>query len=317
MNNKIYDVIIIGAGPAGLTSAIYTTRKRMKTLVISKNIGGQTSITFSIENYPGFNNIDGYELMKNFEEQAKKFGAEIVFGDVYEINRENNTFVIRSNSHIYKSRTLILAFGKTPRDMKVPGEEDFKGKGVSYCATCDAPLFNNKVVAVVGGGNSALESSLLFAKMAKKVYLIHRRDEFRGDAILVERVMKEKKIEIILNSVPVEVGGTKFVNSFIIKNVKTEKTRELKLDGIFVEIGYEVKTDTVKDLVKLNKNNEIIVNVFCETSHPGIFAAGDVTDVPYKQIVIAAGEGAKAGMSAYNYLQKMNGKDVIIGDWKH
>jgi len=316
-NNNIYDTIIIGAGPAGLTAAIYTARKRVKTLVVSKNLGGQTAITFDIENYPGFEHIDGYKLMKSFESQAKSSGAEFAFGDVYEIRKEKDVFAIMSNSHIYKSRTLVLAFGKTPRDLKVRGEEEFKGKGVSYCATCDAPLFNNKTVAVVGGGNSALESALMLAKIAKKIYLIHRRDEFRGDAITIERVMKNDKIETKLNCIPVEIKGEKFVKSFITKNVKTNEQEELKLDGIFVEIGYEVKTEIVKGLVKLNQNNEIIANALCETSHPGIFAAGDVTNVPYKQIVIAAGEGAKAGMTAYNYLQKLDGKKIVIGDWKH
>lgn len=314
---KIYDVVIVGAGPAGLTAAIYTARKRMKTLVVSKNLGGQTAITFDIENYPGFENIDGNKLIKNFESQAKKSGAEIVFGDVSEIKKHDNNFSVKAGDKAYKARTLILAFGKTPRDMKIPGEAGFKGRGVSYCATCDAPLFKNKTVAIVGGGNSALESALLLAKIAERVYLIHRRDEFRGDEILAEKVRADKKIECLLSYIPVEVKGNKFVDAFVIKSVKNGRDMEIKVDGIFVEIGYEVKTSMVKNLVKLNKNNEIIVNELCETSQPGVFGAGDVTYIPYKQIVIAAGQGAKAGMSAYNYLQKLEGKGIVTGDWKH
>jgi len=255
--------------------------------------------------------------MKEFETQAKKFGSELIFGDVIEVKKDGNNFIVKTDSKEYNTRTLILAFGKTPRDMKIPGESDFKGKGVSYCATCDAPMFSNKTVAIVGGGNSALESAILLSKIAKKVYLIHRRDEFRGDEVLAERVKKNKKVECLLSYIPVEVRGDKFVKSFVIKNVKTDKNKEIKLDGIFVEVGYEVKTEMVKNLIKLNEKNEIIVNDLAETSQPGIFAAGDVTNVAYKQIVIAAGQGATAGMTAYNYLQKLEGKDIVIGDWKH
>ncbi|MEM7819737.1 MAG: thioredoxin-disulfide reductase [Candidatus Aenigmatarchaeota archaeon] len=311
----MYDVIIVGAGPAGLTAAIYTTRKKMKTLVISKNIGGQTAITNDIENYPGFDKINGYELMTKLENQAIKFGAEIKFGEVNKIEKKENIFLVKTENEIYECRSVILAFGKTPKSLEIPGESTYKGRGVSYCATCDAPLFDDKTVVVVGGGNSALEAALLLSKIAKKIYIIHRRDAFRGDELTIDNVKKNKKIELVLNSVPIEIKGDKFVRSLTIQDVNTKQKKELNVDGIFVEIGYEVKTDFLKDFVKLDDKGQIIVNEYCETSQPGVFAAGDVTNVPYKQIVISAGEGAKAGISAYNYIQKLEGKSVMIGDW--
>jgi len=311
----MYDVIIVGAGPAGLTSAIYTSRRKLKTLVLSKGLSDQVSETPHIENYPGFDKIEGYKLIQNFEKQVRDFGVEIIFEEVVKITPKKNSFVVKTVSKkSYESKVLILAFGKIPRTLNIPGEKEFTGKGVSYCATCDAPLYKNKTVAVIGGGNAALDAVLLLSKIAKKVYLIHRRDEFRGFEAEVEKVKKRKNIELVLSHIPVEFKGNKVIRSMIVESKKTNARKEVKLDGVFVEIGSEVKTDFVKDLVKLDKNGYIIVNSNCETSRPGVFAAGDVDNTPFKQIIVAAGEGAKAGLMSYNYLHGI--KAEIIIDWR-
>ncbi len=310
----MYDLIIIGAGAAGITAAIYSSRRALKTLVISKDIGGQAATTPYIENYPGVDLVGGVELMLKFKAQAEKFGAEFIFGEVASIKREADKFLVRTNDQVYDSRAIILAFGLTPLDLGVPGEEKFKGKGVVYCATCDAPLYKRKTVAVVGGGSSALDAALLLAKISNQVYLIHRRDQFRGEEILVERVKENPKIELVLNSVVKEIKGDRVVESVIVVDNKNN-SREIKVDGVFVEIGHVVKSDFVRDLVKLNERKEVIVNGRCETSEPGIFAAGDVADIDYKQIVISAGEGAKAALTAYRYLQEKSGKSYSNIDW--
>jgi len=310
---EMYDVIIIGAGPAGLTAAIYTSRRNLKTIVLTKDLGGQVIKTPYIENYPGFKKIEGFKLIKNMEEQVKDLGVEIKYEEVVKIIPKEKTFVVETRERKYESRTVILAFGKTPRSLNVPGEKEFSGKGISYCATCDAPLFRDKIVAVIGGGNSALDATLLLSSLAKKVYLVHRRDEFRAFESLVEEAKRKKNVEFVLSHVVEEFKGDDILRSMILKNVKTGERKEIKVDGVFIEIGSEVKTDFIKGLVKLDKNNHIIVNNNCETSRPGIFAAGDVTNTPFKQIVVAAGEGAKAGLNAYNYLHGI--KAEIIIDW--
>jgi thioredoxin-disulfide reductase len=309
----MYDVIIVGAGPAGLTAGIYTSRRNLKTLILSRDLGGQVTTTPYVENYPGFESIEGFKLMQLFEKQVKGFGVEIKYEEVIKIKPKKKTFIVETKKNKYESKTVILAFGKTPRNLNVPGEKEFSGKGISYCATCDGPLFKNKVVAVIGGGNSALDAAIMLSEIAKKVYLIHRRDEFRGFEYLVEEVKKKKNVELVLSHVAVEFKGDKVLRSMIIESVKTKERKELKVNGVFIEIGSEVKTDFVKDLVKLDKNNHIIINNNCETSHPGIFAAGDVTNTPFKQIVVAAGEGAKAGLNVYNYIHGI--KAEIIADW--
>jgi len=301
---KEYDVLIVGGGAAGLTAAIYTSRKKLSTAIISIDLGGQTLLTNHIENYPGVDKMPGAELMAKFQMQATGFGAEVIMGEVNEIKEEGKEFIAKlSNGEEYKGKAVIIASGKTARKLGIPGEDKFLGRGVSTCATCDANFFKGKVVAVIGGGNSALEAAELLAEFATKVYLVHRREEFRADEITVEKVKNMDKVEIITNHVPTEVIGEMFVKGLKIKDVNSDEERVLDVDGIFVEIGYELKTDWLKDLVKLNEIGEIVIDDRCRTSHPGIFAAGDVTTVPYKQTVISAGEGAKAGLEAYAYIK--------------
>jgi thioredoxin reductase (NADPH) len=313
---KMYDVIIVGAGAAGLTAAIYARRRLLKTLVISLDIGGQTLLTEQIENYPGYLGKSGSNLMKIFEEQARSFGAEILIGYVTRIEKLNDHFKVISNVGEFETKTVIVAGGSIPRKLNVPGEDKFLGRGVSTCVTCDATFAKNKVVAVVGGGNSALEGAEVLSKFANKVYLIHRRDAFRADESTVEKVKKLQNVELVLNSVVIEIRGEKKVESILVKNVKTEEIKEIKVDMVFVEIGREINIDYVKHLVKTDEFNQIIINKACETSCPGIFAAGDVTDIPYKQTVISAGLGAIAALSAYNYIAKKEGKATIRTDWK-
>jgi len=311
-----YDVIIIGAGPAGLSAAIYTTRRALKTLVLSMDIGGQMASTLDIENYPGFQLISGTDLSNRMMQQAKKSGAEIIVDqEVEELSKKGDIYIVKTKNKEYQAEAVILAFGKKPRELNVPGDEKYRGKGVSYCATCDGPLFKNRIVTVVGGGNSALDAALYLAKIAKKVYLIHRRDQFRGDEILVRQVEAKNNIELILNSVVTEILGEETVKKVKVKNVKTEKLREIETEGVFIEIGFVVAADFIKDLVKVDKINQVIIDIDCRTSDPGIFAAGDLNYTPYKQIVIAAGQGAVAALSAYDYIQKKKGKLPVRIDW--
>lgn len=315
MLKQIYDVIIVGAGPAGLTAALYSCRRTLKTLVLSKDLGGQAAISYDIENYPGIELTDGLTLMQKFAKQAQKFGAEIKYGGVLKVEKQKDYFSVQTNRQNFLGKTLILACGLMPKYLNIPGEKKFKGRGVSYCATCDGPLYKNKTVAIIGGGNSALDAAEFLAKIAKKVYLIHRRNQFRGEEIIIGRLKKNPEVEMILSSEIIEIKGEQMVKSIIIKNNGSKKIKELNIDGVFVEIGYEAKTDFVKDLVKLNKNGEIITDKDTNTSQKGIFACGDVTDCSYKQVVISAGEGAKAALQAYKYLYLQKGEN-ILPDWE-
>lgn len=300
----MYDVIMVGAGAAGLSAALYTTRRTLKTLVISKDLGGQTATTLNMENYPGVPAVEGSALMKTFAEQAKRFGAELVYDEIIRIDQPKTDFIVVTNSDkSYRTRSIILAFGKVPQRLNVPGEGKFTGKGIVYCATCDAPLFADKDVVVVGGGSAAADAALLLSRIAHKVYLVHRRDQFRAEDILVGRMSKEPKIKFIFDSAIKSIDGRDFVESVVVENLKTHKTTDLKVQGVFVEVGYRVEADFISKMIKLNDAGEIIIDRFNQTSVPGIFAAGDVTTVPFKQTIISAGEGAKAALSVYNYLQ--------------
>lgn len=306
-----YDVIIIGGGPAGLSAAIYSSRRGMKTLVATRDIGGQITKTSGIENYPGFEHVTGTELAMKFYTQAKKFGSEFIFDQIKSIDKqENGDFLVKTNRNSFIAESIILSFGKSPRELGVPGEEKFKGKGVSYCATCDAPFFKGKTVAIVGGGNSALDAALVSASLADKVYLIHR-SEFRGEEILIEKVKKAENITQVVPDEIIEIKGESKVDSIVLKD-----KGELKVDGVIVEVGFTIDRSMIENLVKIDEGGQVIIDRMQMTSVAGIFAAGDITETPFKQIVIAAGEGAKAALAAFDYVQKKGGgKKGPAVDW--
>ena len=319
----LYDILVVGGASAGLTAAMYASRQGLKTLVITKDIGGQALLTNAIENYPPFEHIGGFELMQKFEQQARNFGAEFAYEEVLSIieRKEGGGFIVKTsnNNKEYSGYTLILAFGKTPRDLNVKGEKELNGRGVSYCAVCDGPFFKNKKVAIVGAGDPALEAALYLKELASQLYIIHQTDKPVGseESIgLLQNKNNSNKISFISNSIVKVINGNSKVESLTLYNSKTKSESKLGVDGIFVEMGYVARTDIVKDLVKLNGSKEIIVDKYCSTSSKGIFAAGDVTDVPYKQAIISAGQGAIAALSAYNYLQRLKGKPAIRADWK-
>jgi thioredoxin reductase (NADPH) len=300
-----YDVIIVGAACAGLSSALYTGRRAMKTLVISKDIGGQASITTEIENYPGTGTITGPGLMNKFKEQAEAAGAEIKLTAVTKIEKINGTFKVTTADAEYEAVAVILAFGLSHRKLNVPGEDELLGRGVAYCATCDGPLFKNKVVGVVGGGNSALDATDYLADLASKVYMFVRKDSFRGDeTTLIKEVEENDNIDIRF-----ETSVTEIIGEQRVEKVKLNTGEEIELDGLFVEIGYVTQTEFVKDLVDLDERGQIVVDAEQNTSTAGIFAAGDVTTSPFKQAVISAGDGAKAALSATRYIKQMKGEE--------
>jgi len=317
-----YDVLVVGGASAGLTAAMYASRQSLKTLVITKDIGGQALLTNAIENYPPFEHIGGFELMQKFEQQARNFGAEFAYEEVLSItHHEGGGFIIKTNNKDkeYSGYVLILAFGKTPRDLNVKGEKELNGRGVSYCAVCDGPFFKNKKVGIVGPGDPALEAALYLKELASQLYIIHSTDKPVGSEESIDLLQDKDnnhKISFISNSIVKSINGNSKVESLTLYNSKTKSESKLDVDGIFVEMGYVARTDIVKDLVKLNDNKEIIVDKYCGTSAKGIFAAGDVTDVPYKQAIISAGQGAIAALSAYNYIQRLKGKPAIKADWK-
>ena len=252
MAENIYDVIIVGAGPSGLAAAIYTTRRSLKTLLLSKDLGGQAAMTDNIENYPGFEKTGGLELMQKFQAQAMKFGTEFLFEEVEVLNKEGEIFSLTtSKGRTVQARVVILAFGLTPKNLNVPGEKQLIGRGVAYCATCDGPLYKGKDVVVVGGGNSALDAAEFMSKIANKVYLLHRRDIFRGEQILINKVTTTANIEIIYNAESKEVKGEQKVEALVYE--QDGRVKELKVDGVFVEIGHMAKTDWTAELVDLTE----------------------------------------------------------------
>ena len=298
----MYDLIIIGAGPAGITASVYAARKRMNFIVISQDIGGQTAWTGDIENYTGYQFITGPDLTAKFEEHLKKYGIELKENEeVKNISKKDNTVLIKTDKGSYEAKTAIIASGKRSRELGVPGEKEFKNRGLTYCATCDGPLFGGRDTAVIGGGNSGLDACLQLIRIANKVYLINVTAELTGDPIMQEKVRASDKVTVMNNTKVTAVLGEKLVSGIKVKTKDKEET--LSVQGVFVEIGLVPNAEFTKDIDK-NEFGEIKVDSYNRTNSPGIFAAGDVTDVPEKQIIIAAGEGSKAALSAFRYLMQ-------------
>ena len=302
----MYELAIVGGGPAGMTAAVYAARKKLNTLIISKDVGGQVNWTSGVENYMGYQIIEGPELMQKFEEQVKQFPIDVKIGQtVNRISRAGKKFEIETaDGEKYQTKAVLLASGKRPRPLNVAGEERLIGRGVTYCAICDGPVFAGEKVAIIGGGNSALESADDMVKIAEHIYLVSVTP-LTGDAVLIDKVKAAKNITIFLEHEVLEIIGEKRVTGIKIRDTNSKEVKTMEVGGVFIEIGLIPNSMPVRDTVKLNQWGEVEVNYFNDTSVPGLFAAGDVTNVPEKQIVIAAGEGAKAALRAHRYLQRL------------
>lgn len=332
--SPLFDVVVIGAGPAGLAAAMFTARRGLKTLILSKDLGGQLALTEWIENYPGVDRAGGRELCERFRAQAERDGAEFRFGEVIGIRLtmeqwNNGTMESKSVdlSQIYTvqlaegtelgTRAIILAFGLTPNDLGCEGEQPLKGKGLYYSAVSDAPKQDGKTVVVVGGGNSAVTAMLELAPRAARVFLVHRRTELRAEKPLLERMRQLPNIEILTPYTVAELRGEDRVDAVVLTHTETGDTREIPVDSVFVQIGYSAKTKWLEGVVALNARREVVIDRDCATSAPGIFAAGDLTDIAYKQAAISVGEGVKAALQAFKYLQTQAGKPAVMFDWDH
>ena len=302
-----YDLIIIGGGPAGLIAGLYAVRKGLQTLILAKDFLGQVGRTALVENWPGIKKITGTELIFKFKEQLEEWKPRIS-GDemVILLEKDGDDFLVITNKkNIFKSKAVIIATGRNPRPLKIPGEKEYIGKGVSYCSTCDGPLFTDKRIAVIGGGNAAFETAIEMAERCPQVYLLSRSQKIIADQVFQKRVADLNNIEVLLTVEPRKIKGGNFVDSLIYFDKKSGKEKELKIEGVFIEIGSVPAANFAKELVEYNNQGEIIINHHNgATKTTGLFAAGDVTDIPYKQIIIAAGEGAKAALTAYNYLTR-------------
>ena len=314
----IYDVIIIGGGPAGLTAGIYASRARLKTLLLeSITISTQAVTTSEIENYPGFpEGASGFDLIEKFKKQAVKFGTEIKAKTVKSLKETKaegkNAWLVEADGETFSAFSVILASGAKPKKLGIPGESKFIGRGVSYCAVCDAAFFKEKSVVVIGGGDTAIEDAVFLTKFAKKVTVIHRRDRLRATKILQERALSNKRIEFALNSVAIDIMGDKKVTSVQIENVKTKEKKEILADGVFVLIGYEPNTEFLKGTVKMDEKGYVISDDDMRASVPGLFACGDLRKKLLSQVVTAAGEGATASHSARLYVEEIKGESYGV-----
>ncbi len=302
----MYDLMIIGGGPAGLAASVYAARKKLETLLISVDIGGQVNWTLGVENYLGYQFIEGAELIDKFHSQVSQFPIDQKIGEkISRLGKINGGFEATSETgDKYQARAVILATGKRPRRLNVPGETELTGRGVTYCAICDGPVFSGQRVSVVGGGNSALEAALDMVKIAEHVDLVSLTP-LTGDQVLVEKLGVAKNLSIFTEYQTEKIEGQDFVEGMQIKDLKSDQSKRLDVTGIFIEIGLVPNSDSVSGLLELNRWGEVPISCSCETAITGLYAAGDVTDVPEKQIVVAAGEGAKAALQAHRYLQRL------------
>lgn len=307
MKSVDYELVIIGGGPAGLTAGLYAARGGLNVILIEKIVpGGQVIITDWIENYPGFpEGISGLDLVQKMTDQVKQFDLNIENNEVVSVDFSEPVKKITLNDKTITSHTIIIATGASPKKLGVPGEDIFYGKGISSCATCDGPFFKDRVVAAVGGGDTAVQESLFLTKFVKKVYLIHRRDKLRAAAILQKRALANEKIEMIWDSELTDISGLTNVENITVQNVKTGDKTKHSVDGCFIWVGTIPNTQFLGDSVKLDEYGFIIAGLDAETSVPGVFAAGDVRNTPLRQIATAVGDGAIAAISAENYIENL------------
>lgn len=299
----MYDVIIIGGGPAAMTAAIYAARKVLDQVMISPDIGGQAAWASEIENYLGYKLISGFDLVTKFEDHVREFGVERVDDRVKQVEKRGDTFWVKTHGgQEFESRVVVVASGRSARNLGVPGEEEYKGRGVTYCATCDAPLFAGEDVAVVGGGNAGLDAAVQLTKIANQVYVIELCPDLIADKSFLQRIHAARNVEILAHTEVQEIKGNRLVESIVVRDTETGKQSEIPVGGIFVEIGSLPNVGFLPPEVRLNRHKEIMIDCQSYSSLPGLFAAGDVTNIPNKQIIISAGEGAKAMLSAYDYI---------------
>lgn len=301
---KIYDVIIIGSGPAGLSAAIYAQRAKLSTIIIEANYisGGQVVNTYEVDNYPGLPGISGMDLSTTLRDHAEKMGSEFVRDQVLKLELEGKVKKVITKNEEYKSRTILLATGAKHRQLGVPGEQKLAGSGVSYCATCDGAFFKDKTVAVIGGGDVALEDAIFLARICKKVYLIHRRDEFRAAKIIQDNLFTQENVEVLWNSVVTEIQGDFQVKSLTVQDVKSKEEKELQVDGCFIAVGIIPNSELAQGQLELDAGGYVVAGEDGESSIPGVFAAGDVRTKLLRQIITAASDGANCITSIQNYL---------------
>lgn len=304
---KNIDLIIIGGGPAGLTAAIYASRARLDLLLLEdKIVGGQVRNSYTVENYPGFKKISGAELADIMQQQAEELGTNIDEFDIIEnVKFNENEKIIETEEVIYKPKAVIIATGASPRKLPIKNEEKFAGKGVHYCAVCDGAMYQDKIISIVGGGNTALEEAIFLTNFVKKVYIIRRYDYFRGEKAVLEEVEKNDKIEILYNEDLISVEGNDFVEKGIIKNTLTGEEKEIKIDAVFGSIGHEPMINLFKDYINLSKGNYIITDENMRTNIPGVYAVGDVREKEYRQITTAVADGTIAALEAEKYIKKL------------
>ena len=300
----MYDVIIIGAGPAGLSAAIYAKRAMLSALLIDRNYvgGGQIINTYEVDNYPGLPGINGFDLGQKMSDHADKFEIEKISTEVLNVDASSKVKRVTTDDGEFEAKALIIATGNSPAKLNIPGEEEFTGMGVSYCATCDGAFFKNKITAVVGGGDVALEDAIFLSRGCEKVYIIHRRDEFRGAAVLQDELKKAPNIEIIYNSVVTEIKGEDNVNTIIVKNVNSGISQEVNVDGIFIAVGNNPNGEFIPSELNTNEKGYIIASEDCVTNVPGVFAAGDIRAKKLRQVVTAVADGANSVYSLQDYL---------------
>ncbi|CAN5537324.1 thioredoxin-disulfide reductase [soil metagenome] len=303
---NFYDVIIIGSGTAGFTAGIYASRAKLKTLIITGSLpGGQLMTTSEVENYPGFpNGIFGPELMMNMRQQAERFATTIIDDEVLKVDFKKRPFLISTHSETYEGRAILLCTGASPRKLGIDGEQEFSGRGVSYCATCDGPFFKGEEIAVIGGGDTAIEEATFLTKFGKLVKIIHRKDFLRASKILQEKAFENSKIQFIWNHVVTRITGNKKIESIDVKNLTTGKTQNLSVGGLFVAIGHEPNTSIFKDQLELDGKGYVVLKENTRTSVEGVFAAGDVHDYRYRQAVTAAGFGCMAALDVEKWLSE-------------